>query len=30
MLNEQGYCTTVRDFVIKGSKAPLKLDEDDN
>lgn len=28
--NETGYCTTVRDFVIKGSYAPLKLQEDDN
>ena len=30
MKNETGYCTTVRDFILKGSKAPLKLNEDDN
>lgn len=27
--NETGYCTTVRDFLIKGSTSPLKLNEDD-
>ena len=30
MKNEKGYCTTIIDFVIKGSKAPLKLEEDEN
>jgi hypothetical protein len=28
--NETGYCTTVKDFIIKGSTSPLKLEEDDN
>jgi len=28
--NETGYCNTVKDFIIKGSYAPLKLQEDDN
>ena len=28
--NEVGYCSTVRDFIIKGSKAPLKLSEDED
>ena len=28
--NETGYCKTVKDFIIKGSYAPLKLEEDDN
>jgi hypothetical protein len=28
--NEHGYCKTVKEFIIKGSNAPLKLEEDDN
>jgi hypothetical protein len=28
--NESGYCDTVKDFIIKGSYAPLKLKEDDD
>lgn len=30
MKNETGYCKTIGDFIIKGSYAPLKLQEDDN
>lgn len=30
MKNETGYCTTIRDFIIKGSRAPLKLQEDED
>lgn len=30
MKNEIGYCKTIKDFIIKGSCAPLKLGEDDN
>ena len=28
--NKTGYCTTVRDFVNKGSNAPIKLEEDED
>jgi len=28
--NTVGYCKTVKDFVVKGSQAPIKLEEDDN
>jgi hypothetical protein len=28
--NETGYCNTIRDFVVKGTRAPLKLEDDDN
>ena len=28
--NKTGYCTTVRDFINKGSNAPIKLEEDED
>jgi len=28
--NEKGYCSTIRDFIVKGSYAPLKLEEDED